>query len=210
MDTVKFKPYAEHGDYIYGTVKLHSNQMPEFAYLAGGYALAVITGITAGDIDIWLPQGYSWEPEGYTLGFESDWAKTYVHTKYPWITKLQVIKTVVNSPLEVIQAFDISLAKVVIYDGCQAIIHRDIYNHVFFGLTHATCQNHNIKRMVKYARKFGVSLREMFDDHDLAMAGLQDGWTDADLQNVLAEVMEQTDYDDLEHLAGLRPAPDTQ
>jgi len=113
---VNFLPYAEYGDYIYGTChRLFPVEIPIGAFIAGGYVVSAVASIPYDDIDIWLPSTIQdWAPGNtHTLSFESQWAKSYLPNEL-FGDKIQVMKIRYSNPLDLIRCFDISI--------CQAVI----------------------------------------------------------------------------------------
>jgi len=199
---VNFLPYAEYGDYIYGTCHpLFPVKIPIGAFIAGGYAVSAVAGISHDDIDVWLsPEIQDWVPDNtHTLSFESQWAKSYLPKEF-FGDKIQVMKIRYSNPLNLIRCFDISICQAVLYHPNKAIIHRDLWNYLQTGVARAMCTAHDIKRMYKYARRFTTPLQDMFSGADLEKAGLQPGWTQQELNALLRARIPDEEYEEQEHL----------
>ena len=118
-----------HNSFIEKTMEISGDY-----FIAGGFALTLLDQnhkrkfkVWWRDIDIWMPETSTYRTK-LRITFESEWAKTYyldpVHT-------IQVINSTPKYPMEVINAFDLSLARCCLHafnqESCKVLFHRDIW-----------------------------------------------------------------------------------
>ena len=147
--------------------------------IAGGSALSIAgyrianKSISYNDRDYWgekvLPKS------NRIITFKSEWADTYEHGVF------QIMKRPVDSPLALLESFDMTICRCALYDFrddvCHMLLHREAEERIIGSdRGYISCTSPSIKRLWKYARRFGVDLHEMFSPEDIDRAAEDVGY----------------------------------
>ena len=147
--------------------------------IAGGSALSVAClrlgnkWVSHNDKDYWgeriLPKS------NRIITFRSEWADTYEHGAF------QIMKKPADSPLALLESFDMTICRCALYDFrddvCHMLIHREAEEWITGAdRSYITCISPSLKRMWKYARRFNVDISEMFSQEDIDRATEDEGY----------------------------------